>query len=158
MLNIVYYFSVEEIVLRTAEATQLPPQVLAEEVICLDSTSSGSEDDTKGILHSIKDGKAHNQSITHPCISQVVPVIQSHPARSPTQLCLSSDFMYLKEFFLNKCNTDSGSSAPKLSLINLSNMRKSAPLARHWLQTVFEYSNLYLKLVLLSPLLKIDII
>ncbi|XP_074861181.1 helicase ARIP4 [Carettochelys insculpta] len=45
----------EEIVLRTAEATQLPPQVLAEEVICLDSTSSGSEDDTKGILHSIKD-------------------------------------------------------------------------------------------------------
>ncbi|KAM9133859.1 helicase ARIP4 [Pangshura tecta] len=48
-------FLPEEIVLRTAEATQLPPQVLAEEVICLDSTSSGSEDDTKGILHSIKD-------------------------------------------------------------------------------------------------------
>lgn len=38
------------------EATQLPPQVLAEEVICLDSTSSGSEDDTKG-KNSIKDGK-----------------------------------------------------------------------------------------------------
>ncbi|XP_019392642.1 PREDICTED: helicase ARIP4 isoform X1 [Crocodylus porosus] len=41
-------FLSEEIVLRTAEATQLPPQVLAEEVICLDSSSSGSEDDTKG--------------------------------------------------------------------------------------------------------------
>lgn len=47
---------VEDIVFRTAEATQLPPQVLAEEVICLDSTSSGSEDDTKG-KNSIKDGK-----------------------------------------------------------------------------------------------------
>ncbi|XP_054243250.1 helicase ARIP4 [Indicator indicator] len=44
----------EEVVFRTAEATQLPPQVLAEEVICLDSTSSGSEDDAKG-KSSIKD-------------------------------------------------------------------------------------------------------
>ncbi|NXC83018.1 ARIP4 Helicase, partial [Cercotrichas coryphoeus] len=47
-------FLPEDIVFRTAEATQLPPQVLAEEVICLDSTSSGSEDDTKG-KNSIKD-------------------------------------------------------------------------------------------------------
>lgn len=47
---------VEDIVFRTAEATQLPPQVLAEEVICLDSTSSGSEDDAKG-KNNIKDGK-----------------------------------------------------------------------------------------------------
>lgn len=47
---------VEDIIFRAAEATQLPPQVLAEEVICLDSTSSGSEDDTKG-KNSIKDGK-----------------------------------------------------------------------------------------------------
>lgn len=47
----------EEIALRTAEVAQLPPQVLSEEVICLDSTSSGSEDDSKGRLHSIKDGK-----------------------------------------------------------------------------------------------------
>ena len=47
---------VGDIVFRTAEATQLPPQVLAEEVICLDSTSSGSEDDAKG-KNSIKDGK-----------------------------------------------------------------------------------------------------
>ncbi|XP_064012540.1 helicase ARIP4 isoform X4 [Pogoniulus pusillus] len=44
----------EDVVFRTAEATQLPPQVLAEEVICLDSTSSGSEDDAKG-KNSIKD-------------------------------------------------------------------------------------------------------
>lgn len=51
------YFGAEEIALRTAEVAQLPPQVLAEEVICLDSTSSGSEDDSKGRLHSIKDGK-----------------------------------------------------------------------------------------------------
>lgn len=51
-----YFMFVEDIVFRTAEATQLPPQVLAEEVICLDSTSSGSEDDTKG-KNSIKDGK-----------------------------------------------------------------------------------------------------
>uniref|UniRef100_A0A669QL69 RAD54 like 2 n=1 Tax=Phasianus colchicus TaxID=9054 RepID=A0A669QL69_PHACC len=43
-----------EDIFRAAEATQLPPQVLAEEVICLDSTSSGSEDDTKG-KNSIKD-------------------------------------------------------------------------------------------------------
>ncbi|NXW96657.1 ARIP4 Helicase, partial [Larus smithsonianus] len=47
-------FLPEDIVFRTAEATQLPPQVLAEEVICLDSTSSGSEDDAKG-KNSIKD-------------------------------------------------------------------------------------------------------
>ncbi|XP_030139355.4 helicase ARIP4 isoform X1 [Taeniopygia guttata] len=47
-------FLPEDIVFRTAEATQLPAQVLAEEVICLDSTSSGSEDDTKG-KNSIKD-------------------------------------------------------------------------------------------------------
>ncbi|XP_015686323.1 helicase ARIP4-like, partial [Protobothrops mucrosquamatus] len=44
-----------EIALRTADVAQLPPQVLNEEVICLDSTSSGSEDDSKGRLHSIKD-------------------------------------------------------------------------------------------------------
>ncbi|XP_058022906.1 helicase ARIP4 isoform X3 [Ahaetulla prasina] len=48
-------FLPEEIALRTAEVAQLPPQVLNEEVICLDSTSSGSEDDSKGRLHSIKD-------------------------------------------------------------------------------------------------------
>lgn len=48
---------VEDIVFRTAETAQLPPQVLAEEVICLDSTSSGSEDDAKG-KNSIKDGKS----------------------------------------------------------------------------------------------------
>ncbi|NWX92263.1 ARIP4 Helicase, partial [Nothoprocta pentlandii] len=47
-------FLPEDIVFRTAEAAQLPPQVLAEEVICLDSTSSGSEDDAKG-KNSIKD-------------------------------------------------------------------------------------------------------
>uniref|UniRef100_A0A8C9L1R9 RAD54 like 2 n=1 Tax=Pavo cristatus TaxID=9049 RepID=A0A8C9L1R9_PAVCR len=47
-------FLPEDIIFRAAEATQLPPQVLAEEVICLDSTSSGSEDDTKG-KNSIKD-------------------------------------------------------------------------------------------------------
>ncbi|NXI54568.1 ARIP4 Helicase, partial [Chloroceryle aenea] len=47
-------FLPEDIVFRTAEATQLPAQVLAEEVICLDSTSSGSEDDAKG-KNSIKD-------------------------------------------------------------------------------------------------------
>ncbi|KAM9271859.1 helicase ARIP4 isoform 2-T2 [Cariama cristata] len=47
-------FLPEDIVFGTTEATQLPPQVLAEEVICLDSTSSGSEDDTKG-KNSIKD-------------------------------------------------------------------------------------------------------
>lgn len=52
-----HFFDIEEIALRTAEVAQLPPQVLAEEVICLDSTSSGSEDDSKGRLHSIKDGK-----------------------------------------------------------------------------------------------------
>lgn len=52
-----FCFGAEEIALRTAEVAQLPPQVLAEEVICLDSTSSGSEDDSKGRLHSIKDGK-----------------------------------------------------------------------------------------------------
>ncbi|XP_074952559.1 helicase ARIP4 isoform X2 [Phalacrocorax aristotelis] len=44
----------QDIVFRTAEATQLPPQVLAEDVICLDSTSSGSEDDAK-VKNSIKD-------------------------------------------------------------------------------------------------------
>ncbi|ETE70377.1 Helicase ARIP4, partial [Ophiophagus hannah] len=48
-------FLPEEIALRTAEVAQLAPQVLNEEVICLDSTSSGSEDDSKGRLHSIKD-------------------------------------------------------------------------------------------------------
>ncbi|XP_053150287.1 helicase ARIP4 isoform X2 [Hemicordylus capensis] len=48
-------FLPEEIALRTAEVAQLPPQVLEEEIICLDSTSSGSEDDSKGRLHSIKD-------------------------------------------------------------------------------------------------------
>ncbi|KAM6060646.1 helicase ARIP4 isoform 3-T4 [Theristicus caerulescens] len=47
-------FLPEDIVFRTAEATQLPPQVLTGEVICLDSTSSGSEDDAKG-KNSIKD-------------------------------------------------------------------------------------------------------
>ncbi|XP_028908449.1 helicase ARIP4 [Ornithorhynchus anatinus] len=45
----------EDIVLRTGDTPQLPPQVLAQEVICLDSTSSGSEDDTKGVLHDMKD-------------------------------------------------------------------------------------------------------
>ncbi|XP_072506540.1 helicase ARIP4 isoform X1 [Notamacropus eugenii] len=45
----------EEIVLRAGDASQLPPQVLAQEVICLDSTSSGSEEETKGMLHGIKD-------------------------------------------------------------------------------------------------------
>lgn len=67
---------VEDIVFRTAEATQLPPQVLAEEVICLDSTSSGSEDDTKG-KNSIKDGKwpivsacsSHNMLFIQPQVS-----------------------------------------------------------------------------------------
>ncbi|XP_053233448.1 helicase ARIP4 isoform X1 [Podarcis raffonei] len=48
-------FLPEEIALRTAEVAQLSPQVLSEDVICLDSTSSGSEDDSKGRLHSIKD-------------------------------------------------------------------------------------------------------
>ncbi|KAH0630019.1 hypothetical protein JD844_012572 [Phrynosoma platyrhinos] len=56
-LTHVYCVGLEEIALRTAEVAQLPPQVLAEDVICLDSTSSGSEDDSKGRLHSIKDGK-----------------------------------------------------------------------------------------------------
>uniref|UniRef100_A0A8C6VI59 RAD54 like 2 n=1 Tax=Naja naja TaxID=35670 RepID=A0A8C6VI59_NAJNA len=46
-------FLPEEIALRTAEVAQLAPQVLNEEVICLDSTSSGSEDDSKGRLHKV---------------------------------------------------------------------------------------------------------
>lgn len=43
--------SLEEIVLRASDGPQLPPRVLAQEVICLDS-SSGSEDEK-----SSRDGK-----------------------------------------------------------------------------------------------------
>lgn len=45
------FFSLEEIVLRANDGPQLPPRVLSQEVICLDS-SSGSEDEK-----SSRDGK-----------------------------------------------------------------------------------------------------
>lgn len=45
------FLFLEEIVLRASEGPQLPPRVLAQEVICLDS-SSGSEDEK-----SSRDGK-----------------------------------------------------------------------------------------------------
>lgn len=45
------FFSPEEIVLRASDGPQLPPRVLTQEVICLDS-SSGSEDEK-----SSRDGK-----------------------------------------------------------------------------------------------------
>lgn len=45
------FLSLEEIVLRASDGPQLPPRVLAQEVICLDS-SSGSEDEK-----SSRDGK-----------------------------------------------------------------------------------------------------
>ncbi|XP_030061363.1 helicase ARIP4 isoform X1 [Microcaecilia unicolor] len=54
--TIPFEFLPEQIVLRTGEASQLTSGVSKEEVICLDSSSgsSGSEDDTKGKFHSIK--------------------------------------------------------------------------------------------------------
>lgn len=65
--------SLEEIVLRASDGPQLPPRVLAQEVICLDS-SSGSEDEK-----SSRDGKVEPE----------VPLL------SPYSMFTPSNWLYL---------------------------------------------------------------
>lgn len=87
---------VEDIVFRTAEATQLPPQVLAEEVICLDSTSSGSEDDAKG-KNNIKDGK---WLAVLPRASHNMLLVQAQTSCAQLVKCSSRELLWIFGQFL----------------------------------------------------------